>query len=124
MTTILRPRIEIIEDSEIGGSNIDIQTHIIPANETWQIERITFADLKQPSNNWSGSFKVDYGNSLDTRQILMVAYLFGTTISLDIKRIFTSDGTKEFRIIRENLGAQAKSMFVYMEGFKRVGVAG
>ncbi len=118
MTTIVRDRIEIIEESDIGGNTEDIQTHIIPAGEKWQIKRITFADIKQPSNQWSGSFKVDFGVDLD-RELLMVAYLLGQTISLDINRVFVGNGTKGFRVIRDNLGAQSKPMFVFVEGFKR-----
>jgi hypothetical protein len=115
MATTTRDRIEIIHNGDVAGTTEDVQTVLIADGETWQLNRITFADLARPNNLWSGVFRVEYGT--DT---IAVAYLMGTTHVQEIKRNFTGDGVKELRIIRENLGNQAKAMFVMVEGFKRI----
>ncbi len=121
MTIVSRDRIEIVVEGEVGGNEVDTNTVIIPDTEIWQIERITFADVKEPSNNWSGKFKVDFG-AVGSRELIGAVFLFGSTIPLDIRRVFQGNGIKEIRIIRENLGNQAKEMFVFVEGFKRIGI--
>jgi len=118
MTTISRPRIQIIYEDALAAGE-DIKSTVIPDGEKWQISRITFGDMSK-NDSKSGSFKVDFGVDGD-RDILAIAYISGSTIAFDIKRVFVGDGTKVLRVIRENQSNPAKNMLAFLEGFKRIG---
>ena len=119
MTTISRPRIQVVIDSEVAVGESLSTLDPIPAGETWQIKRITFGDMSI-NDTKSGIFKVDYGIDGD-RDILAIAYLTSNTIAMDINRMFLGDGSKQFRLIRESQSNPAKNMLIFLEGFKRIG---
>jgi hypothetical protein len=119
MTTIARPRIQVVVDSEVPFGQDITMLDPIPAGETWQIKRITFGDMSI-NDTKSGIFKVDYGVAGD-RDILAIAYLTSNTIAIDINRMFLGDGSKQFRLIRESQSNPAKNMLAFIEGFKRIG---
>lgn len=113
--SVSRERIQIIEDGPVSVGVDEKFSDIIPNGESWQITRITFADMSK-NDSKSGSFKVDYDGD-----VLAVAYLSGGTFALDINRVFLGDGTKRIRLIRESQSNPAKNMLIYVEGFKRIG---
>jgi hypothetical protein len=121
MTTIARPRIQIIHDGSVPVG-VDTQSEIVPNGESWQIQRITFGDMSR-NDTKSGIFRVDFGVDGD-RDILAIAYLTSTTIIIPIKRVFLGDGIKEFRFIRESQSSPDKNMLIFTEGFKRIGDIG
>ena len=118
MAAIPRDRIQIIRNNSIAVGT-DVQSSpVVPSGQEWHITRIIFAD-KGIDDGLSGAFQVDFGSG-GSREILMAAYLTGSTLALDINRTFTGDGSAVFRYIRVNNAAVAKDMFLMVEGFKRL----
>ena len=113
--TVSRERLQFIEDSEVGSGVDEKFTPIVPAGESWQINRITFGDMSK-NDSKSGSFKVEFDGD-----VLAIAYLSGGTIVIDVNRVFIGDGVKRFSMIRESQSNPAKKMLIFMEGFKRIG---
>ena len=113
-----RNRIQLIYEDEIAAGEV-VEEIIIPADEVWQITRITFGDMSK-NDSKSGVFKVDFGDPI-VRDIIAIAYLSGNTLPLSINRTFVGDGIKALRLIRTNQSNPAKMMLIFIEGFKRTG---
>lgn len=116
---ISRERIQAFHDNEIAPGP-DVKFSIaIPEGERWQFKRVTFAS-KSIGDGMSDGFRVDFGAAGDFEP-LAVAHLMGNTKVINIDRIFVGDGVKKIRYIRENNSSVAKELFIFAEGFKRIG---
>lgn len=100
------------------GNKIDLMT-AIPNEEIWQVSWALFSD-KNIGDNISGGFALEWGSGGEW-EVIHIGFLTGNIHRLDINRSFTGNGTKRFRIIRQNNSAVNKDMLVVLEGFKRIG---
>jgi len=117
--TVTRNKVVFNEDSDVPSSNFTIfSAPITPDGETWQIQRILFAD-KNMGDNISGGFIVDYGSGV-TRDVVAQAFLTGNTLDLPMQETVTGDGVKRLRIIRENNSLTPKKMIAMVIAIKRL----
>ena len=116
-----RDKFQVRVSGSIAGATTDQQlSAIVPTGEKWHISRVVFAHAVD-NRNFSGGFQLEWGSGASF-VFITGAYLTGATFNDKIDQTFTGDGTKRFRLTRQNLDpTTAKQMSVVIDGFKRIG---
>lgn len=116
----IRPRNQIVIQGTVAGGATDQQlSAILPVSEVWHLERVIFAHGLD-NRNYSGGFRLEWGSGA-TWEFITGAYLTGNTMIIPIKQDYTGDGSKRFRLTRQNLDpTAAKNMHVVIDGFKKL----
>jgi hypothetical protein len=100
MTARTRVTLKFDDDVLSGATKID-NSPVIPNGQTWRVSRLICAHADDGSHI-SGGFQLEWGEA-GSWEFVSAAYLTGDTKEYAVKKDFTGDGTKTFRIIRQNL---------------------
>lgn len=121
MATTPRTRFRKTKDSTINAGAQDTSdfSEIIPAGESWSLERITVSDFGK-GNLEAGQFRVRYGKPGDWEVLMIAAALAGSYEKCFKFRQLVGDGTKELDVKRENISGTNRRMVVEIEGLKRL----
>ena len=120
MATIARDEVKKVIRGNVAGLATDtFETENVPAGQKWQISSVVFAD-QSVGDGKSGAYSLEWG-APGAFDLVEAAYLTGNTWCQELHRVFTGDGTKRFRVRRQNTSALPKDMVVIISGFKRIG---
>ena len=116
-----RPSNQITITNVVAANSTDVQTSaVIPSGESWHIERVIFAH-GDDNRGFSGGFKMEWGSAGSGWVFVTGAFLTGNTMIIPVLNDFLGDGSKRFRLTRQNLDpANSKNMQVIIDGFKRI----
>jgi hypothetical protein len=119
MSTSTREAIYMSTDSNVGGSAYEetlLPASAIPVGTIARIVRFGGTDV--PKGDAKGVVIALFWGSGGTWQLVRAAGLMGNVVDFEINRDFVGDGTKQFKVRRQNLSTSAKPIPVWLEGFK------
>ena len=120
MAVVTRDEVKrVFRGNVAAGATDSVETESVPTGQRWQIATVVFAD-QGIGDSKSGAYSFEWGTT-GAWDLVEAAYLTGNTWRQELNRVFTGDGTKRFRIRRQNTSAVARDMVVILTGFKRIG---